>query len=310
MNPFKQFLLFFLAALLMQCSGQPKPQSALSKLLPSENELTGWKPLFEPQTAEGEDLYELIDGGAEIYHEYGFKRAVIQSYENPNGKSINLEIYEMDSPESAYGAYTFTTGKKGKHVDVGDESLLEDYFLNFWKGNCVVTLIGFDSDEETIQGLIAMAKAIDSKLQDSGNQPALVDCLTEENLKPDKITYMRGNLALYNRYEFDTENIFGLREGVMGDFGTYSIFVFQYNDESECLRWYENAAGRLESNSRFIGGKRQKDVLSVTDNKGRHIRIEPHRNNILIVLGADATDAATILEKLKTRIDHLSKKEN
>ncbi|MFH1940781.1 MAG: DUF6599 family protein [bacterium] len=307
MKKFKGFFLLLLTALLMQCAGQSETQSALSKLLPSENELAGWKPLFEPQTAEGEDLYLLINGGAEIYHEYGFKRAIIQSYENPNGKSINLEIYEMESSESAYGVYTFKTGEKGKRVAIGREALLEDYFLNFWKGSCVVTLIGFGSDDETIQGLMAMAKTIDSKLEDAGKRPALVECLLEDNLEPHRITYLRGNLALFNRYEFDTENIFGLREGVLGDYGSHKIFVLHYSDESECLHWCENAVNRLQSNPKFSGGKHEKNVFSSADDKGRHIRIEPYRNNIIIVLGADPTHAAAILEKQKMKIDRMSK---
>jgi len=308
MITFKGFFVLLLAAMLTQSVGQPEKQSSISRLLPSEKELSEWKPLFEPQTAEGEDLYLLINGGAEIYHEYGFKRAVLQSYENPNGRSINLEIFEMESPESAYGIYTFKTGKKGSHVAVGNDALREDYFLNFWKGSYVVTLIGFGSDGETSQGLLDLAKAIDSKLPGNGTRPALAACLIEEDHEPAKITYMRGNLALFNRYEFNKENIFGLREGVMGEYDGHKIFVFRYSDERESLRWYIHAADTLQSNPKLKSKKKEKNVFSATDNKGLHIRIEPHRNDIIGVLAADPVDAAAILEKQKARIDQLSKK--
>jgi hypothetical protein len=308
MRTFKGFFVLLLAALLTQSVGRPQQQPGILKLLPSEKDLSEWKPLFEPQTAEGQDLYLLINGGAEIYREYGFKRAVLQSYENPKGRFLNLEIYEMESPESAYGIYTFKTGRKGKRPAVGNDALLEDYFLNFWKGSYVVTLIGFGSDDETSQGLLDLAKVIDSKLPGGGKRPALVACLAEEDRKPDKITYMLGNLALFNRYEFDKENIFGLREGVMGEYDGHEIFVFRYSDESESLRWFVHAADTLQSNPKLKSKKKEKNVFSATDNKGLHIRIEPHRNDIIGVLAADPVDAAAILEKQKARLERLSNK--
>jgi hypothetical protein len=41
---------------------------------------------------------------------------------------------------------------------------------------------------------------------------------------------------------------------------------------------------------------------------GLNVRIEPHRNDIIVVLSTDPDDAAAILEKQKARLDHLSKK--
>jgi hypothetical protein len=308
MMTFKGFFALLLAALLTQSVGRPQQQPGILKLLPSEKDLSEWKPLFEPQTAEGQDLYLLINGGAEIYQEYGFKRAVLQSYENPKRRSLNLEIYEMESPGSAYGIYTFKTGKKGKRIAVGNDALLEDYFLNFWKGSYVVTLIGFGSEDETSQGLLDLAKVIDSKLPGGGKRPALVACLTEEDHEPAKITYMLGNLALFNRYEFDTENIFGLREGVIGEYEGYKIFIFRYSDESESLRWYVHAVDTLRANPKFKSEKQNKHVFSAIDSKGLHIRIEPHRNDIIVVLSTDPDDAAAILEKQKARLERLSNK--
>ena len=49
-------------------------------LLPQAGDAGSWKPEDEPQHVEGEDLFLLINGGAEIYHEYGFTQAAVQSY--------------------------------------------------------------------------------------------------------------------------------------------------------------------------------------------------------------------------------------
>lgn len=298
----------FFIFIIFHCSNKPPDQGEVSSYLPDRSELEGWRPLYEPQMVEGEDLYLLINGGAEIYYEYGFKRAITQSYEDRDGRSINLEIYEMNSPVSAYGAYTFKTGEKGERIAVGNDALLEDYYLNFWKGNCVVTLIGFDTDNKTREGLMRIAESVDSRIEDVGQKSPLVDTLLEENLKKTGITYLRGNLGLFNRYEFDTENIFGLKEGVIGNYGDFQIFIFRYDDENECLSWFENARNRLKKNPRFTDFAARDDAFSVVDRRDKNIVVEAYGRYILIVMGKRGIDAKTTLDRVKDRVVNVPEK--
>jgi hypothetical protein len=123
---------------------------------------------------------------------------------------FNLEIYEMQSPEAAFGIYTFKTGDSGKAIDVGNEGLLEDYYLNSRKGNFLVTVIGFDAKEETITGITAAAKVVAAKIKGSGQRPQLVHVLPDVDsllTKPGGVTYLKGNLALVNNYQFDSREI-------------------------------------------------------------------------------------------------------
>ena len=117
----------------------------------------GWSRDGAPQEFVGEDLYTYIDGGAEIYQEYGFRRMVVQDYRSPAGKSVSLEIFEMETPAAAYGMFTFKRSGQGRIVPLGSGTELEDYYLNFWKGRFLVTLTGFDATTPTIDGLLAVA---------------------------------------------------------------------------------------------------------------------------------------------------------
>jgi hypothetical protein len=112
-------------------------QDDLRALLPAGGDARGWVKDGDPQEFVGEDLYTYINGGAEIYQEYGFRRVVVQDYENAAGKSVSLEIFEMETPAAAFGIFTFKRSGQGKSIAVGAE--LEDYYLNFWKGRFLVT---------------------------------------------------------------------------------------------------------------------------------------------------------------------------
>jgi hypothetical protein len=59
-------------------------------------------------TYEGKALYGYIDGGAELYFEYGFKRAIVQDI-TLNTQQIHLEIFEMNSCEAAAGVYSISS---------------------------------------------------------------------------------------------------------------------------------------------------------------------------------------------------------
>ena len=124
-------------------TAQQAPED-LSGLLPASGEVAGLTLSDTPQGYRGDDLYQMIDGGADIYHEYGFRQVLSAEYVDGRGKIIKLEMYEMESPAAAYGIYSFKVGEGGKALAIGQEALLEDYYLNFWKGNLQVTLIGQD----------------------------------------------------------------------------------------------------------------------------------------------------------------------
>ncbi len=142
-----------------------KGRDSLRHLLPTASLLPGWKLDTTPETAAGIELYHLINGGAEIYMRAGFKRAILASYANAKGKMINLEIFEMTSPQSALNIHKKKIGPKGKKVSVGVDAVLEDYFLNFHSGPFQVTISGYDAEPKTVQMLLDMARMVAQRIR-------------------------------------------------------------------------------------------------------------------------------------------------
>ena len=295
--------MFILAAIItLQCSNKPSVQEGLSMYLPDLGEMSGWKPVGNPQHAEGESLFELINGGAEIYNEYGFRRAIMHSYSNKSDKSVNLEMYEMEDPISAYGIYTFKISGNGQEVDFGDGGMLEDYYLNFRKGNFIVTLIGFDTDRETKDAILTMAKSIETNIETEGQVPDMVHLLVQENLKKSSVTYIQGNLGLFNYYEFDTRNIFGVKEGVIGQYGDYDVFIFRYADAEACKKWFREAQTYIQDDPSFDEYAVSQDGFSFSDLKGNYLFVKSFQNCILIYLGRRQSYSKNLLKKYEDNI--------
>jgi len=283
-----------------------KVQSLQQYLPPGD--INGWKRNYSPEEYVGEDLYLYINGGAEIYHEFGFQRVIVQDFKNDNEKSLSLELYEMTDSESAFGIYTFKRGDSGEVLSLGSGGSLEDYYLNFWKGRFLVTITGFDSDDETILGLKKIAQAVNDMIPDSGEIPDFVNLLPDYGLEKEEIKYFKGHLALFNSYPFFNEDVFFLKRGVRGNYSQgFSVFIFEYPDEKECRKIYLEAAQKFKHSDRYrdfdmAGG--QNFVVSAQE--GKRLALEYYRSYILILLG-DFTgkEKTDILDRLKAKIENV-----
>lgn len=282
------------------------PDKDLRLYLPGEAETGGWKRDDLPQKYVGEDLFVYINGGAEIYHEYGFKQVIVQDFLNKDKKSISLEIFEMSNPESAYGMYTFKTDPGAEELALGDEAQLADYYMNFWKGNFLVTLIGFDEDEGTIKGLIKIARAVEAKIKSSGKKPPLVSLLPKKDLLTQSIKYFKGNLGLYNSYPFFARNVFSLEKGIRGDYREgYSFYIIKYKNENECQKRFDQVKVGFKDSTRYRDFMSDKEeLIQVRDSKGKLFYISRFKRYILIVGGPlSQVQARKIFASLALRSD-------
>jgi hypothetical protein len=276
------FLIIIFVFSCVCCSkASPPEKTKISSFLPDPDDVRGWKKAPTSELYIGEDLFRYINGGAEIYHEYGFKQVLVQDFSSENGRSVSAEIYEMARPESAYGIYTFKSSTEGHAVILGNEGRFEGYYLNFWRSNFLVTLTGFDEDEETINGLASIAEAIDKRMKTlhKTEKPQLIQLLPEDEHIMPSTKYFLGNLGLFNTYPFSTVDIFKIKEGVRRKYRPgYDVFIINYIDELQETACFE-------------------------DKKGKLIFIKPYRNDIIIILGArSCPDAEKITKKVQDKI--------
>jgi hypothetical protein len=274
----------------------------LSGYLPPSGEIAGWTQSDTPENYRGDKLFAMMNGGADIYHEYGFRQALSAEYEGFRRKSIKLEIYEMESPAAAYGIYTFKIGAGGKALAIGREALLEDYYLNFWKGNLLVTVIGQDSEEGTVQGVVALAKAVDARIAKTGERPGLVGLLLSEPLAFSRPKYVRGSLGVMKSYLFATENIFRVREGMIGEVGDCQAFVFRYADEGESAGAYDHAIASLGVSPKYMSRAAQGKRYSLVGREKELVVIHQTGRYIAIVIGQNQDKVRTTADRLVEKL--------
>ena len=85
------FPLLCLILISLNISADKNPKQKFELNLPEV--INSWSLSEKPDIYAGDDLFQHINGGAEIYHEYGFIRVISGVYKNRELKSINAEIY-------------------------------------------------------------------------------------------------------------------------------------------------------------------------------------------------------------------------
>lgn len=138
-------------------------------LLPKS--VASWTISDPPRYFGPDNLYDLINGGAEVYTEMGLERMVTCDYRSPEHPNITVtvEIYDMGSPLGAFGRVArFLNGQadpsaagKGLPGDLEKRGLFGDTDVVFWKGKYLTHLTLMDeSPDATMETIKAKGKQI------------------------------------------------------------------------------------------------------------------------------------------------------
>lgn len=193
------------------------------ELLPSEDKIAPWMKKEGPRTFDGGHLFEYIDGGADIFLEYGFVEVVSQEY--VKGEiSIVVEIYRMESPDAAFGVHSFNRDHRAPPAEVGTDGMYSDYRLAFYQADYYVVIQTFSLEEESKRELSAFATNIAANIPRKGEIPVLTKYLPQSHLVARSEKLVMGSLGFNNlHYLTDDEDLFGFKRGNKGVFAKYEL---------------------------------------------------------------------------------------
>lgn len=270
----------------------------IAPLLPDGAALSPWKVSGRPESFTRDTLWELMDGGAEVYREYGVVGAVSGRYENGAGGSVLAEIYTMTDAEAAYGILSLNARGNGRELKLGDAASVAKYYLLFSKGNRYVSLTA-ENDEEGGGALcLDLARRLEAVLPPGGRRPALLTRISEFPRGEGLPIYLRGSLALLNLYPFGSRDPFKAAEGVEISEGATQVFVLRYPDGPAAVRAASEAWAALSADTRFradAGGMEP----ALIDEKGRFLLLRRQDDAIVVGIGPARADLERRLSRLR-----------
>jgi hypothetical protein len=150
---------------------------APSSLFP---EMPGWKKPDAIQVFIPDNLYDYINGAADLYLTYDFKELQVAEYVRDDKASVIIEIYRHGSPTNAFGIYSQERLTNADFLDIGSQGYYEEKVLNFLSGTSYVKISSSNTAKDDRDILVRFAKSTDEKLGGGKGFPALLRAFPEE----------------------------------------------------------------------------------------------------------------------------------
>lgn len=212
--------------------------------LPSE--IHGWKASGEDAVYNRETLFDYMNGGAELYLAYDFRKVCTRRFAGPGENEIIMDVYDMGSSEEAFGIFSMDLEDEGAGMGQGSEYGFG--LLRFWKSHFFVSINALGDEKLSEPVILELGKAVAAQIKSEGPKPALLQALPEKTLRENRTSFFHSNISLNNRFFIASENILNLNNKTNCVFAEYEVdnantasFLFiQYESHIQAQEAYES----------------------------------------------------------------------
>ncbi len=237
-------------------------QSPGERTMPKDDFAPGWSMSGKILRFEASNLYDYIDGGAELFLEFGFEELRIYRYRR-HSEEVTLEIYRMESPEAATGIYLMRRGEETPIEGIRARNSGDRYQFNVLKGSHFLQVNSFEGKESLIPVMVALTQRALQGIP-PGDSVTLLGRLPRDDLVPGSEMLIRGPYALQPVFTFGKGDVLQLQGevfGVVGDYflkngsgedslgqdgDVYTRIIIPYPDRRRALSAYENLLENLD----------------------------------------------------------------
>ncbi|NLF09708.1 MAG: hypothetical protein GX594_17260 [Pirellulaceae bacterium] len=232
-----------------------------SEIPPPDGFLKAWNKLDKQRVFTAGDLYGHINGGAEIFLEFGFEQLTVQHYApirpvdgDRARPDLKIEIYRMTDPTAATGIYLMNCGKESRDAGFAERHNVNRHQLLFMRNRYYVLIGNSTGDESLRPVMIEFARYIAAKLPD--DRP--VDFsrqLPQNGLQKSSLRLIRGQYGLQSIFTLGKGNVLQLGRNITAVFGDYrnaeddaghSLIVADYPTEEAARNAFHNLRLNLD----------------------------------------------------------------
>lgn len=220
-------------------------------LLPPSQTAPGWDYSEPPTAYDPETLYHYINGKARVYRDYGFVRLDHAQFASPDGKAvIDVDLYDMGSPEGAFGIYSL---ERGEELPLHYKKRL-GYMIGsarfFWKGRYYVAITSPVSSDETVRAIHSLSGYLENSVRGERGSLPMLAAFPEENKIAESEQYFAMNFL---GYEFLGG---GFTASYMEPGGRFKLFISSKDSPDEAQKTYARLKGTLSQGGKFLGEER------------------------------------------------------
>ena len=200
----------------------------------------------------GGGLFGHINGGAELFLEFGFEDLTVCKYSN-NNFTLELEVYKMENTLAALGIYLIKTGTETPLKEISARNTANPYQIVLTSGQYFIQVNNFSGNKQ----LLSLMTNLSQTLVDQIDKPETADLfayLSKENIIEGSQVIFRGPFGLQSIYTFGKGDILHLGGKIFGVSANYTSettknitrLVIPYPDINSAMQAYNNLVLNLD----------------------------------------------------------------
>lgn len=256
--------------------------------IPQDNFSPGWHTTEKSRHFDQHNLFDHIDGGAELFLEFGFTDLIVQNYRNASSE-IGLEVYQMESSESALGIYRIKCGRETPIEGIKDRNTGNRMQIMAIKCNYYIVVNNFNGSDKMMP---IMVTALNQTLESVAvcRPVMLFDYLPQDHLIPGSEFLIRGPYSLMPIYTFGDQDVLLLGGKVFGVGGDYKIddsdiftqIIIIYPDRKYAVDAFTNLVENLDVYLKLVEKSEFGFIFIDYKSKYGQIRLEENLMRITI----------------------------
>jgi hypothetical protein len=262
------------------------PPAALD--FPGDNFYPGWQRSGVREKYEPAGLYNVIDGGAELFLEMGFIDLQVQKYACSSSE-ITVEAYRMENEAAAMGIYLLKCSRETPLPGIAGRHSGDRFQIVLLKGNYFIFINNFSGREDLLPVMTALAKQISAAIP-AGAPVRELDILPAANQVPGTALLLRGPYSLQSVYTLGMGDILLLGGKTFAAAAvyreasgpSYTMIVAPYADAALASTTFANLRRNLDHYLQVLGGGA--DFFNFKDFQNYFGRAEIRGEKIIILV--------------------------
>jgi hypothetical protein len=162
-------------------------------------EVAGWHITPPPGDSiyTPDNLWDIIDVGAELFLSYGFKDLRIAEYTDTAGTDVRVELYRHSTVDNAFGIYSQERNPGYHFIRIGVQGYLEEKVLNFLCGAYYVKISSHREGSKGLEAMQLIGSRVAEHLRQKPEWPATLAQLPAEGRLANTEGYIADNFLGY-----------------------------------------------------------------------------------------------------------------
>lgn len=166
------------------------------------------------ESYDGNSLWGYIDGGANIYMEYGFVKMLVEEFQWER-HHFTVNIYNMKDPEAAFGIFSVSRHKCAQYDSLIPWSCVTPCQIQVARGLYYISVISDSGTKEEQSLALQAARKIFAKLSVADFAPPDIFRIPVFARRTSELKFVRGILGIQNgipdwQYLFENDSSFSL----------------------------------------------------------------------------------------------------